>query len=608
MSDFSYLHVHTHFSSGGGPSSPAEWCKRAAQLGYKALAIADRSPLAGFPAFAGAAHREGLTPIFGVELDLLLPSGGKKSEPLSIPVVLFARDNDGMANLSRLCSVVYADWPTSEKPVEWDVFAKYSNGLVIILSGERSMLTDLPAARLAELGNALKERFGDAAFLGLPQDDALARRIAAVAGQIDIPMVALPSARYLDGKDASAYNALRLARIQAGWLTVGDAQTDRSGEYLRSPEEAAAPFSEWLSAVENVVRVVEMCSGLTWWGRATEALGWSGVDGVTLQQVAERRLLELMAVETLPDDVAVRLGAEVGAVTTCGRGESWLALGSVVEAAHVNKIPLGAPLGMADGALLSYALGVSPLNPMPYSPPSWLSASDKIGCPPLPGVEVPSTRRDSLLASLAKEYGWERIAHGTCIVDITPVAAAQSALASLEVTGEDDRLLIAQAMERGWDGIVGDVPASESAQLSPAYLAASLMGAPLYFKPDPDTIIIAPSSKEQPYAPLIGSVSSSEAARWVPWTEEVLCRDGQPAFTLHPSQALTVLDNALKLASRYPSPASAAAGIDPAGLPQPDEATTALITKGEVAGIPYLAPKAAKGWKEGLTADGIAAL
>ncbi|MDQ3705048.1 MAG: PHP domain-containing protein, partial [Chloroflexota bacterium] len=96
MSRFTYLYLHTHFSRDGGPASPSQWCHAAAELGYQSLGVADRGPLAAFPAFSKAARAAGIRPVYGMEADIVLPSTGVAGETGTVPAAFFARDRQGM--------------------------------------------------------------------------------------------------------------------------------------------------------------------------------------------------------------------------------------------------------------------------------------------------------------------------------------------------------------------------------------------------------------------------------------------------------------------------------------------------------------------------------
>ena len=64
------LHLHTCYSFLEGASLPEELANRAADLGYRALAITDHDGLHGAMEFAQACAGAGIQPITGVELTL----------------------------------------------------------------------------------------------------------------------------------------------------------------------------------------------------------------------------------------------------------------------------------------------------------------------------------------------------------------------------------------------------------------------------------------------------------------------------------------------------------------------------------------------------------
>src|SRR5438132_9277497 len=101
------LHLHTCFSFLEGASLPEELAPRAADLGYKALAITDHDGLHGAMEFAQACAAAGIQPITGVELTLL--HGLIKVDDHGGPVhlTLLAEREQGYANLCRLVTLAH---------------------------------------------------------------------------------------------------------------------------------------------------------------------------------------------------------------------------------------------------------------------------------------------------------------------------------------------------------------------------------------------------------------------------------------------------------------------------------------------------------------------
>src|SRR5204863_3316626 len=91
-STYAELHCKTNFSFLLGASHPEELVARAAQLGYRALAITDRNSLAGVVRAHAAAKPLGLKLLIGAEIT---PVDAQ-------PVVLYAPDRGAYRRLSRL--------------------------------------------------------------------------------------------------------------------------------------------------------------------------------------------------------------------------------------------------------------------------------------------------------------------------------------------------------------------------------------------------------------------------------------------------------------------------------------------------------------------------
>ena len=89
---YAELHCKTNFSFLEGASHPDELVVRAAELGYRALAITDRNSLAGVVRAHVAAKEVGLKLLIGAEIT-----------PVDVlPVVLLATDRSAYGRLSRL--------------------------------------------------------------------------------------------------------------------------------------------------------------------------------------------------------------------------------------------------------------------------------------------------------------------------------------------------------------------------------------------------------------------------------------------------------------------------------------------------------------------------
>ena len=76
------LHCHSAYSFLDGASAPEELARRAAELGYPALALTDHDGVWGAMEFAQACKAFGVRPIVGAELTVINPAACSSSTPL----------------------------------------------------------------------------------------------------------------------------------------------------------------------------------------------------------------------------------------------------------------------------------------------------------------------------------------------------------------------------------------------------------------------------------------------------------------------------------------------------------------------------------------------
>ena len=97
--DFVHLHVHTNYSLLDGACRVGELVKRAAELGFPALAMTDHGNLFGAVEFYETCTKAGIKPIIGCE-GYIAPKSrfdrtGTGIRDTNAHLVLLARDEEG---------------------------------------------------------------------------------------------------------------------------------------------------------------------------------------------------------------------------------------------------------------------------------------------------------------------------------------------------------------------------------------------------------------------------------------------------------------------------------------------------------------------------------
>ncbi|MFE6978681.1 DNA polymerase III subunit alpha [Streptomyces sp. NPDC057682] len=264
MPGFTHLHTVSGFSSRYGASHPGRLAERAAERGMDALALTDRDTLAGAVRFAKACEREGIRPLFGVELAVApdprvngggapraggggrpgvesggspgAGAGGRTPRPRtparggafvdeSAPRVTFlARDGAlGWAGLCRLVTAAHADVPDGSRPL-LARSALPAEGLTVLLGPASEVGRALSAGR-PDLAAALlapwRELYGDGLRLEAvhhgrdgtgPGSLRLAARTVGFAAEQGVRAVLTNAVRYADPGQGPVADVLDSAR------------------------------------------------------------------------------------------------------------------------------------------------------------------------------------------------------------------------------------------------------------------------------------------------------------------------------------------------------------------------------------------------------------
>ena len=142
IAPFVPLRVFSSYTMLEGAMEPKTIAARAADLGFPAVALADRNGLYGAMPFSSACFAKGVQPIIGAMLAIARPNeiGGGGCDWLA----LLAKDEAGYANLTKLVSAAHLDRPITEEPhVGFDMLQRQSEGLIALTAGADGALTRL---------------------------------------------------------------------------------------------------------------------------------------------------------------------------------------------------------------------------------------------------------------------------------------------------------------------------------------------------------------------------------------------------------------------------------------------------------------------------------
>ena len=248
---YAELQVTSNFSFLRGASHPEEMVERAAELGYRALALTDRNTLAGVVRAHEAARRTGLHFIPGARLDL---QDGPSL--LCLPTT-----RHGYGALSRLITTGRRRAPKGECMLTREDVATAADptGHLFIAVPPVTPGNDF-ADDLAWYRNHLAAPLHLAAtHCHRGDDDRRLARLATLAASHGVPLVATGDIHQHDPARRRLHDVLACIREHctidnAGWRLEANAE-----RHLKSPAELARLFRDHPEALANTVRIADRC-------------------------------------------------------------------------------------------------------------------------------------------------------------------------------------------------------------------------------------------------------------------------------------------------------------------------------------------------------------
>jgi DNA polymerase III subunit alpha len=408
-----------------GASRVGEMFEAAADAGMPACAITDHGVMYGALDFYTSGTKAGVKPILGMEGYLF--GGDRRTKPQqkensekTFHLTLLAANDAGYKNLVKVSSKAWLEGFHYYPRSDWELLTEHAEGIICLsgcLSAEIPKLIvagDTAGARRKVA--QYRELFGDRFYLelqdhGIPTQKPLNDELVAIGREMGISWVATNDSHYTHRDDASAHEVLLCINTGSELSDPNRFKFDSDEFYLKTPEEMQQKFARWPGACENTLEVADRCNvDLTLEGHILpdyKVPAGSTLDGHLRDLVFEGLKHRY---EDVSEEVRERAQYELRVIEDMKFPGYFLVVQDFVNWAKREGIRVGPGRGSAAGSIVSYALGITELDPLRYDLmfERFLNP-ERIAMPDI-DIDFDDRRRGDVIRYVQEKYGEDRVA------------------------------------------------------------------------------------------------------------------------------------------------------------------------------------------------------
>ena len=384
-SEFVHLHNHSDYSLLDGAQRVEQLVNTIDDLNMDGVALTEHGNMFSTVPFYQKAQKAGINPIIGCETYVAVESRHNKKPQTgggwgNNHLILLVQNQLGYKNLMKLVTAGYLEGFYYRPRIDMELLKDHSEGLVCLsgcLKGEipEKMLNgDYEGARDAAL--KFSEIFSDRFYLevqnhGIPEEEANIENMKKLAHDLSLPIVCTNDAHYSKkehseahdihiclgtGKDRNDPNRLRYATPEF---------------YFKSQDEMHKLFKDVPGAIENTRKIAESIDFEINTGEYH--LPNFPIPENESNKDPDDYLRKLVVdgakglYEELTPKVNHLIDHELGVIKNMGFAGYFLITADFVQYAKNNKIPVGPGRGSAAGSLVSYALGITDIDPIKHN-------------------------------------------------------------------------------------------------------------------------------------------------------------------------------------------------------------------------------------------------
>ncbi len=413
--------------------------EQCAKNGMDAIAITDHGNVYGAYDFYKKAKAAGIKPIIGTEA-YVAPEHRKHKQPVRwgtpaqrdddvsgagayTHMTLLAESTAGMYNLFRLSSLASIEGYFRQPRMDVELLSKYAEGLIATTGcpgGE--VQTRL---RLGQYDQALaaaartRDIFGKDSYYvelmahGLEIERRAADGLRRIARDLGLPYLVTNDLHYTRPENAQAHEVLLCVQTGTNMADQNRFKLEGNGYYVKSPEQmrAISEDEDWQLGCDNTLLVAERVN--IEFAKANLMPNFPLPAGETEESWFRKEVwagMDRRFPGGYDEERKSRAEYEIGIIEQMGFCGYFLVVADFIMWAKRNGIRVGPGRGSAAGSIVSYAMGITDLDPIAFGLmfERFLNP-ERISMPDI-DIDFDERRRADVIRYVTEKYGDDRVA------------------------------------------------------------------------------------------------------------------------------------------------------------------------------------------------------
>ena len=383
-SEFIHLHNHSDNSLLDGAQNVPSVLETITDLGMDSVALTEHGNLFGAVSFYKKAKDKNIKPIIGCEVYVAKGSRFQKDRSSGMGqynhLVLIAQNYQGYKNLMKIVTHGYLEGFYYKPRVDTEILQKYNEGIICLSACLKGILPETLIYNGLEAGKKVAEEYSsifpgryyiELQNHGIPEELQNIQLATKLAKEMNLPIIATNDAHYAKKEHYKAHDVHICIGTGKHLSDKNRLKYPGNEFYFKSQDEMFSLFKQFPEALENTRALTDSVDLEI--PMEDYHLPWYSIPGDKKSKDVDEYLKILCSTglknkyENINSEINNRLDYELSVIKKMGFASYFLITADFVEYAKKNKIPVGPGRGSAPGSIVSYALGITNIDPLKHN-------------------------------------------------------------------------------------------------------------------------------------------------------------------------------------------------------------------------------------------------